>query len=155
MWCFALAPVAHTSGCVSTQLIRGGSVVCVGCVPCCCPQAGAFQQAGAALSSSSIPFLDWLNYQAAYAAATAPAAAAGDGDADGSAAKRRRISEVSGTQVAGSAAAGESCVSLSARSTARHSMASRGLVQDSMPQLFVVWEGRKPTMPSSGCLLMQ
>lgn len=67
-------------------------------------QSGVFTQpsaAGSAVTAASIPFLDWLNYLAAHAAATA----VDDGAADGPAAKRRRISELSGTQ-GGTAAGG-------------------------------------------------
>lgn len=67
-------------------------VLCVHVVPCVL-QSGVFAQQGA--PAGRIPFLDWLDYQAAYAAATAAAA---EGAVDGPAAKRRRVSEMSGTQ---------------------------------------------------------
>jgi hypothetical protein len=86
---------------------------------CCCVllpvplafmmQSGAFTQTGTA--PLSMPFLDWLEQQAAYTASTAAADAAA---ADGPAAKRRRISEqasgTQGTPAGGQYACGMACM---------------------------------------------
>jgi hypothetical protein len=56
-------------------------------------QSGVFAQAGG--PPSRIPFLNWLNYQAAYTAAATATADGAAAAADGPAAKCRRVGEVS------------------------------------------------------------